>query len=84
METAVAVKVEAKVEMARTDDMMAVATMMTTPTVSADAPIGHTAITGMAHARGTMGNVVKAMTCPLPNQCQSTRRRPFHHADDGG
>ena len=51
--------------MARTDDMMTVATMTTTPTVTAEAPIGHATITGMAHARGTMGNVAKSMARPL-------------------
>ena len=46
--------------------MMTVATMTTTPTVTAEAPIGHTVITGMAHARGTMWNVVNDMARPLP------------------
>ena len=55
------VNAEAKVEVARTDDIMTVATITTTPTVTAEAPIGHTTITGMTHARGTMGDVVKAV-----------------------
>ena len=68
------VKAEAKVEVARTEDTMAVATMATTstPTVTAEAPIGHAAITGMTHARGTMGNAADAMARPLPIHASAT------------
>ena len=71
-----AVEAEAKAGVARTGDVTAVAATATTPAVAVEAPIGHTAITGMSHARGTMGNVVKAM------DFQSTRPRPFHHVND--
>ena len=60
------VKVEAKAEVARTESRMTVATMATTPTVTAEAPIGHATITGMTHARGAMGDVANVMAHPLP------------------
>ena len=66
------VNAEGKVDVARTDDTMTVTTMATIPTVAAEAPIGHTTITGMTHARGTMGNVVKAISRPLPIHATAT------------
>ena len=66
------VNAEGKVDVARTDDTMTVTTMATIPTVAAEAPIGHTTITGMTHARGTMGNVVKAMAHPLQIRTTAT------------
>ena len=69
-----AVKAEAKVEVARTDDMMAVATMTSTntPTVTAEAPIGHTTISGMTHACGTMENLINDIARPLPIHATAT------------
>ena len=67
-----AAKVEAKAEVARTGDVMAVGTISATPAVTAEAPIGHITITGMAHARGTIGNVANAMARPLPIHATAT------------